>query len=117
MATTTTLARTGVLSYDVQINGWCAYVNHGGYTSEQQVALVGALMDAQRGEFNSLLPEGCVWYPETGEVIGPVDADLSAALDAVRPRQREDALDDAMEMACERVIARFDEIERKALAQ
>jgi hypothetical protein len=112
------LARDGgSLSYDEQITGWSAYIDAGDYSDDQRTTLVAALMNAQREEFNALLPEGCVWFPRTSEVIGPVDTDLAAALADLQAGQGDDTLDDAMEMACERVIARFDLIEREALGQ
>jgi hypothetical protein len=118
MTTMTTLARNGVsLSYDVQAKGWYAYIDQGGYNGEQQAALVDGLMAAQREETDSLLPDGCTWVPRIGEVIGPAGVDLEAALAPISTGHHDDGLGDMMELACERVIARFDAIERKALGQ
>ncbi len=116
--TSTTLARNGgSLSFDVQIEGWYAYINGGDYTQDQQEALASALMAAQKGEFDALLPGGCYWSPRASEVTGPVGTDLEAALASASTGRHESAVDDAMELACERVVARFDAIEREALRQ
>ena len=112
MTATTTLARNGgSLSYPVQVDGWYSYINDGPYTEEQQDKLADALMAAQEREFDAMLPPGCFWHPHTSEVTGPADADLDSALAGFAD------IDAAMEAACERVTARFDEIEREALGR
>jgi hypothetical protein len=116
MVSTTVLARNGgSLSYDVQIDGWFAFINAGGYTDEQQDALTNALMEAQRERFNSLLPDGCTWFPSTSEIIGPVDADVEAALETVAPGRHSDPVDDVMAMVCEEIADRIEEIEQQVL--
>lgn len=116
--TSTTLARNGEsLSLQIQIDGWYAYINAGDYTEEQHEKLASALMAAQEREFDALLPDDCHWSPHTSEVTGPVGTDLEAALAPAATGRHESAVDDAMELACERVVARFDAIEREGLRQ
>jgi len=99
---TTTLARGYRLSYAYQADGWYSYINNGEYTSDQQDALVSALMDAQREEVDNRLPDGCTWLPLLSEIIGPVDTTI-------------DSVDQIMDDATAAVIDRFAEIERSVL--
>src|SRR5260370_8864148 len=113
-----TLARNGEsLSFHVQIEGWYAYINGGDYAQEQQEALASALMAAQESEFDALLPDGCYWSPRVSEVTGPVGTDLEAALASASTGRHESAVDDAMELARHRAVARFAAINREALRQ
>lgn len=114
MTTTTTLDRGGNLSYSVQIDGWYSYINGGEYTSEQQDKLAEALMSEQEKEFDSMLPDGCFWSPRASEITGPVGTDLDAALSEHAGRGGS-AVDDALEAAGQKVIARFGAIEREAI--
>jgi hypothetical protein len=105
MATTTTLARGGVLCQQPYVDGWYGYVNSPEYTQEQQDALVVALLAAQRDAFDALLPADCHWYPTTSEIIGPLHA---SPLDS-------DDLSAWMEEAAAAAEERFPEIERHTL--
>ena len=104
MTTTTVLARTYKLSIAYQGDGWYSYINNGEYTSEQQDALVEALMGAQVEELNNRLPQGCYWLPRLGEIHGPI----TATLDGIN-------LDEALAAAADAVAARFQEIEARVL--
>lgn len=101
----TTLARDGhTLSRDYNVDGWLAYINDGGYTDDEQSALVDLLMREQEAEFDRRLPEGCHWFPHTSEVIGPVSAkgdDFDAQA--------------LMLEAVQAVVDRYDDIETQAL--
>jgi hypothetical protein len=109
------LACGASLDYSVQASGWYAYIHDGGYTEEQRDRLAGALMAAQEKEFDALLPDGCYWSPHVPEITGPAGRDLEAALAPLAAGRHDSAIDDVMELACERVTARFAEIERTAL--
>lgn len=102
--TTTVLASNYKLNIAYQSDNWHSYINIGSYTDEQQDALVGALMEAQVEEFNSLLPEGCYWFPHLGEIHGPTTATLEGI-----------DLDEALKAAADAVAERFEEIETGAL--
>jgi hypothetical protein len=101
--TTTTLARGSDLSYQQQAETWLNYINNGEYSGDQEDKLTTALTAAQETEFNALLPAGCHWHPHTGEIIGPVGTELGIDIA------------DAMETAFQKVMDRFDAIEREAL--
>lgn len=104
MTTTTTLARNYKLGRDYQADGWYGYINNGEYTSEQQDALVEALMDAMETEVNNLLPDGCYWVPATSEITGPI----TATLDGID-------LDELLETASQKVADQFEQIEADTL--
>lgn len=104
MTTTTVLARSYQLSYAYHADGWYSYINNGEYTSEQQDALVEALMGAQVEELNRHLPKGCYWLPRLGEIHGPA----TATLDDID-------LELALMAAADAVAARFEDIEAKVL--
>jgi hypothetical protein len=106
MTTTTQLACGSLLSREEQAGGWYAYINGGDYAAEEQELLVDALMEAQKDEFDTLLPEHCYWFPATSQIIGPVDVEHDF-----------DDLDEVMTQAAESVIERYEEIEREALGR
>jgi hypothetical protein len=97
------LARGGTLSAIEARAGWHSYINDGDYSGLQQELLVSALLEAQRHEFNALLPEGCEWQPHTSEIVGPVGTDMRHVDD------------DLMLVACERVVASIEVIEARTL--
>jgi hypothetical protein len=90
-------------------------IDGGDYTSDQADTLAEALMAAQEKEFDALLPPGCFWSPCVSEVTGPAGVGLEAALGPLASGQGESAVDDVMELARERAIAQFAEIERETL--
>jgi hypothetical protein len=76
MTTTTALARDSHLLGDVEyLDRWRAYVGSEGYDDEQ-TAIVTALFNAQRDEFNKGLPAGCTWMPSLSQVHGPAGTQL-----------------------------------------
>lgn len=113
--TMTVLARNGFsLGYDHNIDGWLNFCSGADYSTEQLDRVTRALMNAQRAEFDAMLPAGCHWSPATSEVIGPVGTDLDELVDA---DTNEALVDAAMRLAGQRVIDRFDDLEQEALQQ
>jgi hypothetical protein len=91
---------------DEQQAGWFAFINNGEYTSEQQGALVAALMSAQNEAFDALLPERVSWQPYRTILVYDEDAEV--------PDTEE--LKEHMEAAVRSVVERFEAIEAEALA-
>lgn len=111
MTWTTVLASEPALGYHTQIDRWETYV---GLDHPRREQLVDALMDAQIGEIQRLLPEGCRWLPDVSEIVGPVGADLSTLYDTAHGDD-EDRMASVMEEASERVADRLEEIEARVL--
>lgn len=102
MTDLTSLAAGGALAYDYQIEGWYGFLNGGDYTAEQTAKLAAALLYAQETTMDNLLPDGCYWLPEVGQVIGPVGTELSV-------------LDDLLREAAKQVTERLADIEHDTL--
>ncbi|MCT2594266.1 hypothetical protein LHJ74_30900 [Streptomyces sp. N2-109] len=73
--TTTSISLPGKFHTDTLADGWYAFINSGEYTSEQQDALVKALLEAQVEAANRMLPDGHVWHHMVDELVYPVGDD------------------------------------------
>lgn len=105
MYTTTSYSLGYKFSRDYIADGWYNTINNGDLTSEQQDALVAALVDAQVRAFEALLPDSYYWLIDTSELQYPVgdDAELGD-------------LKDLLEQSTETVMEQLPEIEAKVLA-
>jgi hypothetical protein len=102
MTTTTTIPGP---SGDKELNGWYAYINGGDYPDTLQKELAETLLHEEMNEFNALLPENWTWFPSTSEIILPFDHEDTEEMDH----------NELLRQASAAVIARFAEIEVKAL--
>ncbi|KUJ65433.1 hypothetical protein [Streptosporangium amethystogenes] len=105
MPTTTSYSLGYKFSRDYVADGWYNTINNGELTSEQESALVDALIDAEVDAFEALLPESHYWLIDTSELQYPVgDAAVLGDLDAL------------LKQAVETVMNRLPEIEARVLA-
>lgn len=100
-------------SHQVQADGILGYINGGGYTARQTIHLGNALLGALRDEVNERLPEGVTWQPATSEFLLPCNNQGQPLVELPDP----DAMAELFAAAWTSVEARFEEIERVALAE
>ncbi|MEU0991241.1 hypothetical protein [Streptomyces sp. NPDC005953] len=105
MTTTKSTSLGYKFSHQYTADGWYNHINNGEYTTEQESAIVDALIDAQVTEFEARLPESHYWLIHTSELQYP-------AGDGTETGDLETLLNQSVEA----VVARLPQIETKALA-
>jgi hypothetical protein len=105
MSATTCSSLGYTFSRSYVADGWYNTINNGELTSEQEGALVDALIDAQVEAFEALLPDSHYWLIDTSELQYPVGDDTELG-----------DLKALLAQSAETVMARLPEIEAKVLA-
>ncbi len=112
--TTTASTYGAAFSRQTQYDGILAFLNGGDYAPEVLDTLSEALFDALRDEVDARLPIDVRWQPATSEFTHPVDLPDSDPESDLLPEREQ--MTELFEQAWAAVEARFDDIERAALA-